>query len=221
MTRRPAHARWPAAPALALTLAVLASSDAAAQDQIARRAMTVRFEDGVARVGAHASDLADAELVRALQRGLPQRLVTRVYAYRGAGGTPVAVGVRACRVTQHPWTRAYRVELQTATTDRTETLRTTEAVLEACLDLDALPIGRARDWSAARGERVWFAVVIELNPLSPDTVHRIRQWLAQPDGAGVGGDAFFGSFVSLFVNRRIGEADRVFRFRSAEEVRAP
>ena len=36
-----------------------------------------------------------------------------------------------------------------------------------------------------------------------------------------GGEAFFGSFVSLFVNRRIGSAERVLRFRSQTVRAAP
>jgi hypothetical protein len=96
-----------------------------------------------------------------------------------------------------------------------------DRVVDACVHLDEMPIGTASDWTRASGASVWFGVVVELNPLSPETVHRLRRWLARPDGAGVDGDAFFGSFVSLFVNRRIGDAERVLRFRSAEEVRCP
>nr|MDQ3036209.1 hypothetical protein [Myxococcota bacterium] len=188
---------------------------------VARRAITARFEDGRARVRADAGDLADAAMVRRLQSGLPQTLVTRVYAYRGDATTPLAIGVRSCRVTYDPWGLTYRVQIQTDASDRSETMSSIDRVVDACLDLDGLAVGRARDWDGARGAAVWFAVLVELNPLSPDTVHRIRRWLARPDGVGTSGDAFFGSFVSLFVNRRIGDAERVLRFRSSDEVRCP
>lgn len=200
---------------------LLAATVALAQDDVPRRALAVRFQEGVAQVDAEASDLADDALRRRLASGLPQTLVTRVYAFRGEETTPLAIGVRSCRVTHDPWGLTYRVQIQNESSDRTETMRSADAVIDACLDLRALRVGRASDWTAARGARVSLAVLVELNPLSPDTVHRIRRWLARPDGAGVESDAFFGSFVSLFVNRRIGEAERTIRYRSASEVRVP
>lgn len=209
--------------ALAVTLlaALALPRSARAQDDVPRRALTARFEDGVARVDVEASDLADDALRRRLSSGLTQRLVTRVYAFQGDATTPIAVGVRACRVRWDPWALSFTVDVQTESSDRTRTLRTMAEVLDACLDLAALPVGQARDWTAARGRTVWFAAIVELNPLSPETVHRIRRWLSRPDGAGMSGDAFFGSFVSLFVNRRIGDAERTLRYRSAGEVRVP
>ena len=207
--------------ALLIAAPAIAPSITRAQDAVPQRAITARFEDGRARVRADASDLADPALVRRLQSGLPQTLVTRVYAYRGAAATPLAVGVRSCRITYDPWGLSYRVQIQTAASDRSETMSSIDRVVDACLDLDGLEVGRPSDWEAARGADVWFAVLFELNPLSPDTVHRIRRWLSRPDGVGASGDAFFGSFVSLFVNRRIGDAERILRFRSADEVRCP
>jgi hypothetical protein len=64
--------------------------------------------------------------------------------------------------------------------------------------------------------------LIELNPLSSSTLARIRRWLARPRGDyNVEGKSFFGSFVSLFVNDRIGAAERVLRLRSQEFELAP
>jgi len=43
----------------------------------------------------------------------------------------------------------------------------------------------------------------------------VRRWLSQGTGGGLDrGGAFFGSFVSVFVNPKIAEADRVLRLRS-------
>ena len=44
---------------------------------------------------------------------------------------------------------------------------------------------------------------------------QVRRWLSQGNGGGLDrGGAFFGSFVSVFVNPKIPEADRVLRIRS-------
>jgi hypothetical protein len=59
------------------------------------------------------------------------------------------------------------------------------------------------------------AMEIELNPVSKETLAQVRRWLSQGTGGGLDrGGAFFGSFVSVFVNPKIAEADRVLRIRS-------
>ena len=56
---------------------------------------------------------------------------------------------------------------------------------------------------------------IDLNPVSPETLTEVRRWLSQGTGGGLDrGGVFFGSFVSVFVNPKIAEADRVLRIRS-------
>jgi hypothetical protein len=72
-----------------------------------------------------------------------------------------------------------------------------------------------------RGSQIYFAVVTELNPLSPDAVQRIRRWLARPTGSELNGNAFFGSFVSIFVGRKLGEADKLLSFRSNAHLVPP
>ncbi|HJL16542.1 MAG TPA: hypothetical protein RMH99_12845 [Sandaracinaceae bacterium LLY-WYZ-13_1] len=196
-----------------VALAALVASTALAQD-VPRRRMGVEWRDGVPHVHFSAVDLADRSLRRKLRSGLPQTLVMRVYAYRG-DGRPLAVEPRHCRVTYDLWEEVYRVEIREARRDRNESYGTLRAVLQRCLVARRIPVGRARDYADAGGQPLYFAVLLELNPLSPATVHRLRRWLSRPAGGGrIGGEAFFGSFVSLFVNRRIGSAERSLRFRS-------
>ncbi|MEM9195753.1 MAG: hypothetical protein AAGF12_41690 [Myxococcota bacterium] len=124
--------------------------------------------------------------------------------------------MRSCRVVYDPWEEVYRVDLETETSDGTRTTGTLEEVVERCLVVRRAQLtARYR-----RGRDVYFAALIEFNPLSPETVQRIRRWLARPGGGRSGEDAFFGSFVSLFVNRRIGAAERTLRFRS-QSVEVP
>jgi len=59
------------------------------------------------------------------------------------------------------------------------------------------------------------AMEVELNPVSKETLAEVRRWLSQGTGGGLDrGGAFFGSFVSVFVNPKIAAADRVLRIRS-------
>jgi hypothetical protein len=51
--------------------------------------------------------------------------------------------------------------------------------------------------------------------MSDLTVERIRRWIARSGESGkLTGDGFFGSFVSIFVDRRMGSAERSLRFQS-------
>jgi hypothetical protein len=51
--------------------------------------------------------------------------------------------------------------------------------------------------------------------VSQETLAEVRRWLSNGSGGGLDrGGAFFGSFVSVFVNLKVPEADRVLRIRS-------
>lgn len=198
--------------ALAALLAGWLPVAARAQDGVRSRRMGITWTDRVPLVSFRARDLVNADVRRKLESGLPQTLVMRVYGYPEHGGRSPAVAPRSCRVVYDLWEEVFRVQLQMGTRDRSLTVRSLEEVLSRCLVARAVPVGTAADF--ATGQRFYFAVLVELNPLSPDTVQRMRRWLARPSGGRTEGEAFFGSFVSLFVNRRIGDAERTIRFRS-------
>lgn len=200
---------------LVVLLFAAAIPDAAlAQRGVAARRMGVRWNSTVPELSFSARDLIDADARRKLESGLPQTIVMRSFAYRDGGRRPIAVAARSCRVVYDLWEEIYRVQIQTETEDRSVTVSSIADVLARCLVSRRVPVGSAEEWRGLAGRRVYFAVLVELNPLSPDTVQRIRRWLARPAGGRVEGEAFFGSFVSMFVNRRIGEAERTVRFRS-------
>ena len=159
-------------------------------------------------------DFVDAAVLKKLQSGLPQTLVTRMYAYDEGAREPIAIGVLSCRVVYDLWDGVYRIERQTETSDRTVSVRNVEGVVQQCLALQNVPLGEAAQFSRLRGRYVYFGAVVELNPLSPDTIQRIRRWLARPSGSELNGNAFFGSFVSIFVGRKLGAADKTLSFRS-------
>ncbi|MBX7190801.1 MAG: hypothetical protein K1X94_02020 [Sandaracinaceae bacterium] len=209
--------------ALALGAVILAwlAQGSSAHAQLAERRVGARFVDGVPRLDVSVADFAsDPETRRKLTSGLPQTLQFRAYAYTTGRDEPVAVAARSCRVVYDLWEERFRVQLASESGDRTISLGTIDEVVSHCLVAERLPVGRASDWAAIRGRRAYFAVAVELNPLTPDTVQRIRRWLARPQRGAVDSDSFFGSFVSLFVNRGIGAAERSLRFRS-QDVEVP
>jgi hypothetical protein len=208
--------------ALAITLALTAFGPciaaptrvaAQAKPAVDIRPISVSWSHGVPRLTTSGRHLADARVLKKLKSGLPQTLVLRVYAYPDSGKEPIAVAAQSCRVTYDLWEDVFRVQLQTEARDSALSLPSVEAVVSRCLELRELPIGTADVYRAQLGKPIYFAAIVELNPLSPDTVQRIRRWLARPGSGQIAGDAFFGSFVSIFVNRRIGTAERTVSFR--------
>jgi hypothetical protein len=185
-----------------------------AQSSVPVRDMLVRWSAQRPVLSFSAHDFVTPRVAQKLDSGLPQRIVTRVYAYPDNGSEPIAVAALSCRVVYDLWEGVYRVEQQTAELDRSFTVGDRQAVIRACLDVTGLAIGTAHMFDRHRGRDVYFAGIVELNPLSPDTVQRIRRWLSKSGAGQLRGDAFFGSFVSIFVSRRMGEAEHSLDFRS-------
>ena len=196
-------------------VAVLCAAVAHADPPVLVRPMAVKWTGQAPLLTFSARDFVSKKVADKLDSGLPQRIVTRVYAYPEGGAEPISVSALSCRVVYDLWEGVYRVQEQTATSDRTRTLPDRAAVLAACLDVRALALGDAEAFARYRGRSIYFAALIELNPVSPDTVQRIRRWLSKSNGGQLRGDAFFGSFVSIFVSRRMGSAEHTMAFRSA------
>lgn len=205
-----AHGSVRRAGALCVALAFAATT--ALAQSVATRRMQVRWSGHTPLVGFAVDDFLTPEVVRKLKSGLPQTLVTRVYAYSERNPQPLAVSARSCRVVFDLWEEVYRVQQEDERRDRHSTTRKLDEAVASCLRVSDMPIGDGLD--AHHGERVYFAVIVELNPLSPDTVRRIRRWLSRSSGQQLQGDAFFGSFVSIFVSRQMGTAERSVSFRS-------
>jgi hypothetical protein len=209
--------------ALLLCSLFASSWSASALAQTARlpvRAIGVNWHGGPT-LSFSARDFIDAEVTKKLQSGLPQTLITRLYAYSERERDPVAVAALSCRVVYDLWEGEYRIERQTEKSDRTLSAKNLDGVLAQCLVLQNVAIGDVAAFARQRGHPIYFAVAIELNPLSQDTVQRIRRWLARPAGSELNGNAFFGSFVSIFVGRKLGSAEKVLSFRSELMVVPP
>jgi hypothetical protein len=199
---------------MALATALACASLALADPSIALRPMAVSWLGHVPVLSFSGAEFIDAGVREKLGSGLPQRIVTRVYAYPERGADePITVAALSCRVVYDLWEGVYRVQTQTDTTDRSFVVADLAAVATACVDVRKLALGDTDAFNLYRGRRIYFAALIELNPLSPDTVQRIRRWLSKSSGD-MSGDAFFGSFVSIFVSRRMGSAERSLAFRS-------
>lgn len=197
-------------------LASYAAATATAQslNSVPVRPMDVNWSPSGAAVSFSTRDFVDRDVIAKLQSGLPQTLTTRIYVYADLDREPLAVSAVSCRIVYDLWEGGYRVERQTETSDRTTGVKTLDGVIAQCLNFQTHTVGEEATFRGVHGGEVYFAVVTELNPMSRDAVQRIRRWLARPAGNELNGSAFFGTFVSIFVGRKLGAADKALTFRT-------
>jgi hypothetical protein len=188
---------------------------AADDDRVTVRQATLALDDrSTLRMTVSYRDVVDGDTAAKLQGGLPTTIVMRAYVFRTAGRTPLAATYKSCRVTFDLWDEVYRIELsQSGEPDTQMASPTLDGVLRRCAETDRLAVvARA---AVPPSATYYVACVVEVNPVSPDMLDRIKRWVSRPSGTGATapGDALFGSFVGLFV-ARIGTADRQISFRT-------
>ncbi len=202
--------------ALLFALLLFAPSAVRADDELPVRQASLAFDEKqTLRVTLGYRDVVDAATVAKLMGGLPTTIVMRAYVFRETGGgSPLAVAFKTCRVIFDLWDEVYRIEIsQTGGADVVTASPTLEGVLRRCGEADRLAvIGRS---VLPAGTSYYLAGIVEVNPVSPDMLERIKRWVSRPSGTSTSapGDALFGSFVGLFV-ARIGVADRQIAFRT-------
>lgn len=197
---------------ITLLFAALALADIV----VPTRRMGIAVREASISITYSAADLLHRKSREKLDSGLPQRIVAQHFVYESGRSVPLAAGGHSCKVVYDLWQALYRVEYeQLGTSPSALAFRTSAEVIERCLVMRDFALGSATELGRAR--RVYVGSLIELNPLSTTTVARIRRWLSRPRGEyNVETKSFFGSFVSLFVNDRIGTAERVLRVRSQD-----
>jgi hypothetical protein len=196
------------------------SATALAEAVIQNRRMGVHLLPVGLTLTYSAADLMNQDALKKLDSGLPQRVVVQHFVYKSGRSEPIAAGGHGCKIVFDLWQALYRVEYERfGFAASALAFRTRGEVIERCLIMRQFPMASAQDLE--RVKRIYVGSLIELNPLSTTTVARIRRWLSRPRGEyNVETKSFFGSFVSLFVNDRIGTAERVLRLRS-QDVELP
>jgi hypothetical protein len=114
------------------------------------------------------------------------------------------------------WDEVYRVHVSEPERERDQAA-ILDGVLRLCTEARDLPVVRR---GLLEPKQTYFlAVVVEVNPVSPEIVEQMRRWMSRPSGStGIGpGDALFGSFVQLFV-RQIATSDRTLTFRTGDLI---
>jgi hypothetical protein len=154
--------------------------------------------------------LFDASAYEALDNGFQSTVVIRMWVYPRDSTDPVAFKLIQRTVRYDPWDENYVLRDDER---RQVKVKYRADALKLLTSIDDMPIARLAD--LPYDQVFLLAMVVELNPVSKETLAEVRRWVSQSTGGGLDrGGAFFGSFVSVFVNPKIPEADRVLRIRS-------
>ncbi|MBI2894605.1 MAG: DUF4390 domain-containing protein [Deltaproteobacteria bacterium] len=195
-----------------LVLVLLVPARAVAQD-VPVRSVRLGQRSGQLVASFELGELFDARVRRKLRNGMANQIVARAYVYRDGGGSSVGLGAQTCKVVFDLWEEVYTVVVAAPGSERRVRVTRVEDVVSACGRIERLPVARLARLEASRRYRL--AVLAEVNPISQRTLEAIRRWLAHPGGTSESERAgLFGSFASIFVNRRIGAAEKTLRFQS-------
>lgn len=206
--------------AIAFLGSLLLAGGASAQAQVAssdlpRRQATYSFDAKRTslRVSVSYRDIVDATVRKQLTSGLPTTIVMRGWVFKETGGDAVALTVKSCRVLYDLWDEVFQLTVSTpGSPDKPDVALNLEGVLRKCAEARELPLSAPEDYPK---EPLFFAAIVEVNPVSPEMVAQVKRWVSRPTGASSTslGGALFGSFVGLFVTR-IDSAQATLQFRT-------
>jgi hypothetical protein len=201
-----------AAAAIAL-VAVIAIGTSRGDDTPLYREMRFAERGTTLYVTTHVTDVFDKPAYDRLEDGLPSTVVVRLWVYPRGGKRPVAFQLLYREVVYDLWGEVYEVALNGPSGRRLYRVKFRDEALKLVTGLDKIPLA---DLALFPPEKQFeLAVVAELNPVSAETMAEVRRWLSDGSGGGLDrGGSFFGSFVSVFVNLKVPEADRVLRVQS-------
>ncbi|MGN6110440.1 MAG: hypothetical protein ACTHU0_35380 [Kofleriaceae bacterium] len=164
---------------------------------------------GLPSPGKPLSRLFDNAAYAALRSGFTSTVVIRIWIYPKDSTSPVSFVLLQRQVVYNVWDEIFEMRID----GKLFKEKRQADALRRLTSVEDLPIARL---ASLPYEQVFqLAMQVELNPVSKETLAEVRRWLTQGTGGGLDrGGAFFGSFVSVFVNPKIPEADRVLRIRS-------
>jgi hypothetical protein len=196
---------------LAVAWALPARAD---DDDVPLRRMAFFERGGQLVVSGSVTDVFDRDTLERLSNGFVTTVVVRVYLYRtGQEDRALAFSLAERRIAYDVWDEVYVIRLRDGDGERTYREPSRAEALRRATELVYLPVSPLANVEI--GPLYFAGVVVAVNPISEEILAEVRRWLTRPQGGQLSGDAsFFGSFVSVFVNPRVSDADRVLRFRS-------
>ncbi len=200
--------------AIAAILVAL-SSPARADDDDRPELQKMRFVERGDRLHVTASiaKLFDRAAYEALDSGFTSTVLIRIWVYPRESTDPVSFMLVTRQVLYNLWDEVYELKFDDPGSKKVIKEKRKAEALRRVTSIDDLAVAPL---SALPYDQVYLlAIEVQLNPVDPKLMTEVRRWLSQGTGGGLDrGGAFFGSFVSVFVNPKIAAADRVLRIRS-------
>jgi hypothetical protein len=203
---------WPARIFCLGLLAWLDAGQAQAAPAAQRTAGIARKADRLV-VSVGLQDLFGSRDVERLLSGFSTRVLIRAALLPDGNDQPLAQVMRLAEIVYDLWDEKLRVRISTDKPGVAETqvVATPKAAVDLATSLVAFPlieIGKLEP-----GGSYHLSLRADLNPISDELVSNLRRWLSHPSGRGRSGsgDSFFGSFVSVFVNPRVDDSERLLQ----------
>lgn len=169
--------------------------------------------------GPSINKLFDQASYEALDTGFTSTVIIRLWVYPKDSTDPISFVALERQVLYDIWDEVYELKFNGPGGKKVFKEKRKAEAFRKLTSLEDTAIARLADLPY---DKIYLlAMEVELNPVSKETLAQVRRWLSQGTGGGLDrGGAFFGSFVSVFVNPKIAEADRVLRMRSQPFYRA-
>ena len=200
--------------AIALVVFFSATATAAADDD-KPELQKMRFieRDPNLTVTTNIAKLFDSEAYENLQSGFPSTIVIATAVYARDSSDPLTFGKEVRTVVYDLWDEQYVIRIEGAGGRKTKKVKYRAEALKILTAVEDMPIAKLSD--IPYQDIFYLRLTVQLNPVSKETLAEVRRWLSQGTGGGLDrGGVFFGSFVSVFVNPKIADADRVLKLRS-------
>jgi hypothetical protein len=198
----------------------LCGSSARADSVLVRRAA---FEEraGALTISVRFDELFEPRMVKRLKSGFPTSVVMRVFIYTKAGGEPIVVQARTLHAVYDLWDEVYLVNIEERGAKRQLRFKKQEQAHRELTQLSRFPLLEIK--RVALQEFYFAAIIVEVNPMRPEVLAEVQRWLRTPyrRHQQVGGESFFGSFVSIFVNNKVRRAEKTLKLRTQLFYRQP
>jgi hypothetical protein len=161
--------------------------------------------------------LADPVLLKKLSGGLNMVIAMRAYVYPDGQDMPIQLAPRVCKVTYELWEDAYRIHISDPEQSRDTGALTIAGVVRICTEPQDLAIVRRE--LLTPGQAYFLGVVVDVDPVSPQMLQQMQQWMNHPAGSASVGptNALFGTFAQLFT-KPIAPSAKTLTFRTQSVV---
>ena len=197
---------------LAVLAVLFVATPAVADDdplEVQKMRFVERGED--LTVSANITKLFDSSAFGALNSGFLTTVEVQIWVYPRDSTEPIAYTRITRSVVYDMWDEVFTVK--PCDSCKAIKVKSPAEALKRLSTIDDEPVAKLAD--IPYEDIYYLAIRADLNPVSKETMAEVRRWLSQGTGGGLDrGSVFFGNFVSVFVNPKIAEADRVLRVRS-------